>query len=138
MEKPGIFDGDTGFTCKHSEKFEMALVEGGFVIGENSHGADGVIVSHQGNAAETATLADRLDAKLFDFIDIVLADQDRLPRSNEVLGEVVSGGTRAPGDAIAAEDFQIKAKFVAQRIKLGDVEIFDVEEAAQFFPDFFG
>src|SRR2546430_1549790 len=116
----------------------MALVKSTLVVGENGHGADGVVVSDEGNAAETASLADGFDAELFDFICIIFTNQNRLPRSNDVLGEMVSGVARAPRDAIAADDFQLKVKFVAHRIELGDVEVFDVEEAAQFFPDFFG
>src|SRR5213082_2142482 len=116
----------------------MALVKSTLVVGENGHGADGVVVSDEGNAAETASLADGFDAELFDFICIIFTNQNRLPRSNYVLGEMVSSVARAPRDAIAADDFHLKVKFVTHRIELGDVEVFDVEEAAQFFPDFFG
>jgi hypothetical protein len=138
VKEAGVFDGDAGFAGEHAEQFEVALVKSALVVGENGHGADGVVVSHKGNAAETASLADGFDAELFDFIDIIFANQNRLPRSNDVFGEMVSGGARAPRHAIAGDDFQFKAKFVVHRIELSDVEIFNVKEAAQLLPNFLG
>src|SRR5690349_16204525 len=138
VEEPGVFDGDASFAGQHAKQFEVPFIKSSFVIRENSHGANGVVVGNEGNAAETAALSDRLDAELFNFIDVVFANQNGLARSNDVLGDVVSCGADAPGHAIAANDFHLKTKLIVHRIELGDVEIFDVEEAAQLFPNFFG
>src|ERR671922_1407083 len=116
----------------------MTFIKYAFIVGKNGHGADGVAVSDEGNAAETAALANRIDAEFFDFIDIIFANQDRLARSNDELGEVVPGGAGATRHAIATDDFHLKAKFVVKRGELGDIEIFDVEEAPQLFPNLFG
>src|SRR5260370_5221494 len=135
MEQARVFDGDAGFTGEHAEQLEMTLIKCALVIGKYGHGANGMVVGHQGDAAKTASSAKRLYTKLLDLGDIVFADQNGLARSNEVLREMVSGGTRASGHAIATDDFQLKAKFVAERVQFGDVNILDVEEPAQFFPD---
>src|SRR5690348_12548701 len=137
VEETSVFDGDAGFAGEHAEQLEMALIKSALVVGENGHGADGVVISHKGNAAKTASLANGFDAELSDFIDIIFANQNRLARSNDVFGEMVSGRANTAGHAIAADDFQLKAKFVVDGIELGDIEVFDIEEAAQLFPDFF-
>src|SRR5690349_18516986 len=92
VEETRIFDGDAGFAGQHAKQLEMAFIKSALVVGENGHGADGVVVSHEGNAAETAAFADGFDTEFFDFIYIVFANQNRLPGSNDVLSEMVSGG----------------------------------------------
>ena len=69
-----IFDGDTRFACQHAKQFEMAFVKKALAIGKNRHGADGVVVGHQGNAAEAALGADGFDPQFFCLRDIVFAD----------------------------------------------------------------
>src|SRR5205814_9292870 len=127
-------DSDNGIADEDEKKFEMALGEGSVVIGKNGHGDDGTVVGDKRNAAETAAGANGFDAELSYVGNIVLADQDGLARSNEVLGEMVSGRARAPGHAVATDDFQIKTQFVAEGIQLGDIKVFDIKEPAQFFP----
>src|SRR5215472_92835 len=116
----------------------MAFVEDALVIGEHGHGADGVVVSDQRNTAEAALGHNRLDAEVFDFLHEILADENGLACSNQILGEVVSRGPSAFGNSTTAEDFEVKANFIAERIELGNIEVFYVEEAAQLLPDFFG
>ena len=138
VKEARVFDSDAGFAGQHAEQLEVTFVEGALVVGEHRHGADGTVVSHQGNSAETAAVADGFDSEFLYLGDVILPDQHRLPRSNEILGKVVSCRARAPGHAVSGDDFQIKTKFVAERIQLGDVEVFHVEEPAQLFPDFLG
>ena len=41
LEEARVFDGDTGFAGEDAKQFEMAFVEGAFVVGEYAEGADG-------------------------------------------------------------------------------------------------
>jgi hypothetical protein len=70
------------------------------------------------------------------FDDEILADEDRLAGANDVFGEVIPGGTRVHGLALAANHFEIEIDDVTDRIGRSDVEIFDIKQAAEFFPDF--
>ena len=138
VKETRVFDSDAGFAGQHAEQLEVTFVEGALVFREHRHGADGMVVSHQGNAAEAAAGANGFDPQFFYLVDVILPDQHRLPRSNQILGKVISCRARAPGHAVSGNDFQIKTKFVAERVQLGDVEVFHVEQPAQFFPDFLG
>jgi hypothetical protein len=48
---------------------------------------------------------------------------------------VVAGGTRALGHAHAFEGFELELDVVAKCVVRSQVQIFDIEQAAQFLPD---
>ena len=114
----------------------MAFVKGPFVVGEDGHRSDGVVVGHQRDAAEASFVAHRLNAEFFHLGHEIVADQNRLPRADDVFGEVIPSRPRALGHTRAVDHFQIETHFVAQRIEFGNVEILHVEQAAEFFPHF--
>ncbi len=136
LEESRVFDGDTGFAGQHAQQFQVAFVKGALVIGENRHGPDGAVVGHQRNAAETPARANGIDAKFLGFFHVIVANQDRLPRADDVFGYVVAGRAGALRHARAIDHFQIKGHLVTGGIERGDIKIFDIKEPAQFFPYF--
>jgi hypothetical protein len=49
---------------------------------------------------------------------------------------VIPGGTRVHGAALTAKHFKFKIDGVADRVRGSDIEVINVEEAAELFPDF--
>src|SRR5262249_680454 len=136
VEQSGVFNGDTGLAGKDAEKFEMSFVEGTLVLREDRHGTDGMVVSHERHTHKAATAQEGLDAELADLVGIVLTDQDGLAGANDVLGDVIARGTCALGHVFAVDDFDVEDHFVADGIERANIEILDIEEAAQLFPNF--
>ena len=138
IEQPGVFDCDTGFAGQDAQKFQVAFVKNALVVGIYGHRTDGVVVGDERHAAEASRCAQRLDAELLRLAHIIVADEHGLPRPYDVLGEVIAGGASAPRQSLAIHDLEIELDFIAQRVKLGDIEVFHVEEAAQLLPHFPG
>ena len=83
------------------KQFEMAFVKRAILIGENGHGADGAIVGHQRNAAETSAEREWVRRRVCRASSsIIVANQHRLTRANDVFGEVIAGRAGALGHAI--------------------------------------
>src|SRR5258708_12553265 len=57
-------------------------------------------------------------------------------RGDDGFGEVIPGGKRVHGLAFTANQFEIEIDGVADRVRGSNIKIFDIEEAAQLFPDF--
>src|SRR5262247_3621378 len=112
----------------------MTFVKGLVLIGKNGHGADGAVVSDQGDAAETALTANRIDIQLVHFVQEMVADQDGLPGSNDVFGQKIAGRAGPGRYAHATDDLQLETHFVAPGIERGDIEVFHVEQPAKFLP----
>src|SRR6202158_1047232 len=114
----------------------MSFVEYVLLIRKNGHGPDGMVIGHQRHAAEASARAKRFHSELLHFFDVVVADQHGLARSYDVFGEVITRGPAALGHAHPGDYFEMKPHFVADRIELPDIKIFDIEEPPQFFPNF--
>src|SRR5579859_5741427 len=135
VEKAGVFDGDTRFAGEHAHQLKMPLIKRALVIGKDCHGADGVVIRYERDAAVATAIAERIHAEFFSFGDIVIADEYRLPGTNDVFGDVIAGGPAARRLGSAADDFQIELHLIAKRIQRSDVKILDVKKAAQLLPN---
>src|SRR5277367_6857113 len=91
VEEPRVFDGDARFAREDAHQFEMSFIKRTLVLRKNGHDADGMVIRDERNAAEAALLENRLGAEFFNFGDEVLANQHGLPRSYDVLREIVAG-----------------------------------------------
>src|SRR5262249_36930602 len=117
VEEPGVLDGDTGFAGENTEQFEMAFVEGFFLVGKDAQGGDRAVVGNQGDAAERARGANRFNAELADLSWVIFADENGLTGAQDVFRDVIAGGTGTLGHAYAANHFQLKFHDVADGVE---------------------
>src|SRR5579872_1287876 len=136
VEEPRVFDGNACLAGEHTHEFKMPLVKRALVFGKHGHRADGVVIRDKRHPAEAAVLQDRLDAKFFDFGDVVIANKHRLTRTDDVLRDIVACGTAARRSEDAVCHFYIKPHFVTKRVERANVKILDIKQAAELFPDF--
>src|SRR5690348_2562794 len=135
VEKARVFDGDTRFAGEHAHQLQMPLIKRALVIGKNGHGADGVVIRYERHAAVATAVAERIHAEFFGFHDIVIADEHRLPCTDDVFSNVVAGGPAAWRLGCAADDLQIELHLIAKRFQRGDVKVLDIKKAAQLLPN---
>ena len=74
VEETRVFDSDAGFAGKHAEQLEVTFIEGPLVVREHRHGANGMVVGHQGNAAKAAAGANGFDPQSLYLADVILPD----------------------------------------------------------------
>src|SRR5215470_4901422 len=136
LEKAGVFNGDTSFASEYAQNFEMTFVVGAFFVGEEAQRADRVIVSDEGDTAERASGANRLDAQFADFVDEILANQNRLARPQYVFGQVIARRPRSLCLAYALDGVEFEMNQIAGHVVGGKIDILSIEQSAQFLPDF--
>src|SRR5580704_16198670 len=136
VEETRVFNRDAGFTREDAHQLEMPLVEHALVFGKNCYDTDGLVVSDKRYAAIATSLLNWFDAQLFDRGDVILSNQYRLARADDVLGDVVACTATARGIKYAANYFNIEPHFVAKRIERADIKILHVKETAELFPNF--
>src|SRR6202008_4051760 len=92
LKQAGILNGDACFAGQDAKQFQMAFVEGPVLIGKHTQGADDAVVGDQRHATERTRSAQRLNPQLPHFADIVIANEDRLARTKNVLRQVIANG----------------------------------------------
>src|SRR5271165_6003653 len=112
LEQAGVLDGDTGFAGQHAHEFQMTVVKGPLVIAEDCQRANDAVVSDQGHAAEAAPLANGFDTHLADFGHVIVANEHRLARADDVFSNKVSSRSAPRRLAFSANHFQFKNNFV--------------------------
>src|ERR1700683_918823 len=110
----------------------MARVIHTFALAVYRDQPEGAIVPPQWHPAETAALLYGIDAEPLHGLRKILADQQRLPRADHILGEVISSRPLPFGHAHAILNFNFESQDVAIRIPESDVKIACVKEALHF------
>src|SRR5258708_305192 len=136
LEEARIFNGDAGFAGENAEEFEMPFVVGPIVVGVDAERSNGLVIGDERDSAEGAGSENGFNAQLAGFNREIFTNEDRLASADNVFGEVIPGGTRVHGLALTANHFEIEIDGVADRVRGSNIKIFDVEEAAQLFPNF--
>ena len=91
-EQPGVLHGDAGRIGEHAHQLDLAFVIHPLVRAEHGHHADGPVVEHDRNAAETADFLKRGNAQAVRLVAEPLADQQRFAGAEDVFGQPVSQG----------------------------------------------
>ena len=97
----------------------------------------GSIVQNQRNGAKGGAFPCRLESLPQNFVGEIIANQQRLPRADQVLHQMIPDRARALGKAHPVHDFDFEADFFRFVILEGDEEAADVEQAPHFRIDSF-
>ena len=128
-EEPRVFDGDGRLAGQYAEELHVTFVKRAFLLAVHGHGADGVIVQNERNRADRTGVAGRLDAEALHFFLELIADQKRLRRLNNILGQVFARRARAFGKAFAIHDVQFEADLTGLFVVEGNEHASDVQQA---------
>src|SRR4029077_18891705 len=127
-EEPCVLDRDAGLAREHAQKLDVSLVECPLLFAVDGPHAAGAGVENQRYAAERTSRLVRLHAQPFGFFCEMVSNQEWLPGSNHVLGEMVSRRALALRVAVSVDDFQFESDAIAFVIEEGDVKAADVEQ----------
>ena len=135
VKQPRVLDRDARLARQHAHQLQMPFVKRVIVIRENSHRPDRVVVRHQRHDADASLRANRHHAKLLRLFQKILANQNRLPRPNHILVQVISRRPRPLRHPHPVDHFQIEQDLFVQRIELHDIKILHRKQPPQLFPN---